>query len=138
MSTEPNTTPTPSPLPADSALIELLHQEREQRRAADESIRQNPIRRLKMIVLIEHLYQLIEQAAYEVALARNATPDPWDEEREADYLVWLLTEFLVQAELMHDPNEQPPTVAAHHLGQRFARSWFNVDLDMNHNLIIKD
>jgi hypothetical protein len=137
MSTITNTTVLPSSLPAEISPFDRAMNEIAEQRAADDAVRNDELLRLKMTQLVEHVGQLIELAAAEVALARMPSPTPWDEELEANNLLWLLAEFVVQAELPHDENEAP-ILSAHQLTAKFARSWFNVGLNNENIAVIKE
>ena len=134
--------PTTAPASESTSLAALeakirsdIHKEDFRRRMAEEaSIRNDPLLRVAAVEMVEAIAEILAIVAHDVALKRPgfepSEVGAFNDEHEADLLVWLLSEYFVQASLPLDP-EECPYIASHHLTEEFASDWFQVTRSSN-------
>lgn len=114
-------TSEPPDLPYVHAAIWL--EERRAARQADNAIRVDLVRQTAMLRLVDELFYLLSDTAFDTLRQRGQATGAFAEEEEADHLLWMLAEFLVRAEVPRLPGEEP-ILRSHQLNERFARTWF--------------
>ena len=140
VTSNPITSPAPESTPLDKLEAKIymdIHKEQFRLRMAEENkVRNDPLLRVAAVELVEAIAEILAIVAHDVALKRpEVTPSEvgaFNDECEADLLVWLLAEYFIQANLPLSP-EEVPYIAAHHLTEEFASDWFKVTRSPNHS-----